>query len=128
MRIETLTDGVFVVVIETKEVKEVDRVIENLIYTKDESFYSIDELREPQEHEYLMFIETEYWEKYKRPYGEFLIGDIIMYEGKIYEIESIETLGNADFVVTKGGRTIFDTMNIRINVFRELRMNGDEFN
>ncbi len=128
MRIETLKDGVFVVVLETREVKEVDRVVEELIYTKDESFYTIDELREPQEHEFLMFIEMEYWEKYERPYGEFLVGDIIMYNDKIYEIESIERLGNADFIVTKGGRTIFDITNIRINVFRELRMNGDEFN
>lgn len=128
MNIEILEEGVFVVVIETKEVKEVDKVEDDTIYTKDFGFYTIDELREPEQYEVARFLEMEYWEKYDRDYGEFEIGDIVIYQGELYEIHSFEKIGEADFVVTKNGRTIFDVMNMRINVFRELRMNGDEFN
>jgi hypothetical protein len=125
--VEYLEVGDLLKVKDTQEIKEVSEIDSDYIIMSDNTTYLMDELEDVTLDEMKQFSEREYWNKHERPYGDFHVGDIIKYNGDVLVIGSIEELMQVKFVVCTNGRTIFDTINIKIDTFVELRRKDEEF-
>ena len=127
MEITDFQSGDLIKISRTEEVKEILEIEDGYIIMTDNSTYSLDEVEDVSYEEMQEFSHREYWKEHDRVYGDFRNGDIIKYAGEILVISEIKDLMGVKFIVCTNGRTIFDTVNVKIDTFVELRRKDEQF-